>query len=127
MSGEQANAAQGRQLIPLDLRRIERLIPDDIDDNGRQMLVQVAARGVAATNSGNSQLAKLAADTFRTVFKDNGGDGTSKWESCGDHCDSENNPATYGFCYWKCVLKGGPPKKLTQGANDLAVRVLNSP
>ena len=32
----------------------------------------------------------------------------SKWITCGDHCSSINDPTEYGFCYWKCILNGGP-------------------
>ncbi len=35
----------------------------------------------------------------------------TKWITCGDYCDDINDPAQYGFCYWKCVIKGGPPAK----------------
>lgn len=34
----------------------------------------------------------------------------NKWQDCGTYCDSKDDPASYGFCYWKCIFNGGPSK-----------------
>lgn len=97
--------------IRFDVRQLERILPSGMSDEHKDLLIQVAARGVAAANSGDDQVAEETADIFKTVYLDNNGDGTSPFESCGDHCqhhlDDGNAPA-YATCYWACVMRGGP-------------------
>lgn len=33
----------------------------------------------------------------------------SDWLECEEHCWKRcNDPACYGWCYWSCVIRGGP-------------------
>ncbi len=33
------------------------------------------------------------------------------WIACADYCAGKtSNPIEYGFCYWRCVAFGGPPR-----------------
>lgn len=97
--------------VRFDARRLEQTLPVGLSEEHKNLLLQVAAKGIAAANAGNGQLAANAAEVFKTVYLDNGGNGESPFESCGTHCQhllDEGNAPGYGVCYWACVMRGGP-------------------
>lgn len=100
--------------MALTLNRINllRRMPDDLDDDDKEILLTLAERSVEAINNGDEDGAAEGAQLFSAAMRDNsGGLGTSPFESCGDHCqhhlDNGNAPA-YATCYWACVVRGGP-------------------
>lgn len=73
--------------------------------------VQIARAYVLESFQGVNQNNKAMVDKGIQQFKDFviANIARSKWEACGDHCEGENDPVSYGFCYWKCIANGGPP------------------
>jgi hypothetical protein len=97
--------------IRFDVRRVESILPAGLSDDDRDLLLQVAAIGIAAANLGEAELANRAAEVFTEAFADFGGEGGNPLRTCGDFCQHLLNGGDapgYAVCYWACVARGGP-------------------
>ena len=103
-------------------RAIRALVPTGLNSDDRARLETLVGQAYDALVSGNDAAFQQVADQARTLLQAPTGRPRSTsqlrklddsvWNACADYCFKlhSGDPKSYAFCYFVCVVFGGPPK-----------------